>query len=87
MLPTPENDPYPAIYDALNCLMDALNLPQSESSTEHLFAILALAFSGSSLASMRATLASSHKDGLCYDMRGPIALALVSALHDHPIPF
>ncbi len=67
------------VIKALDGLMDALEIGRSESSTERLFLILVDAFSPQSVEQMMVTLQESHDDGLCYDMRLPIAESLLVA--------
>jgi hypothetical protein len=61
------------IVQALDTLCDACEIGRSESSTERLYLILASVFSFDNVLQMDAILNKSHDEGLCYDMRWPMA--------------
>jgi len=66
------------IYAALDQLCDALDLGRSETSTERLFLVLAMAFNETNAEEMETI---HHDDeGLCTDMRGPMANRIQQAL-------
>ena len=71
-----------AIYKALGMLGNALGFDNSESATEKLFHVLAWTFNNSNFNAMNKVLKQSHKDGLCYDMRGLIAERLILIQED-----
>jgi hypothetical protein len=68
------------IVKALDTLCDACEIGRSESSTERLYLILASAFSCENVLQMNAILNKSHDEGLCYDMRWPIAQKVAEQL-------
>lgn len=70
------------IVAALDTLGDACGLSRSESSTERLFLTLATAFNRKNAKEMERIRDDSHKEGLCFDMRYPIAEKIEEAL-DH----
>ena len=73
-----------AIVDALDHLIAACGLDRSESATEKLFDILAATFEteGATRDAMETTLRESHQQGLCYDMRWPIAQSIAATLKE-----
>jgi hypothetical protein len=60
------------IAHALNILAEACGPDRSES-TERLFLILGTAFNGYNVDEMESIRRDSHNEGLCYDMRWPMA--------------
>jgi len=71
-----------AVVEALDHLIAACGLDRSESATERFFDILSAALCAHHDA-MEATLRESHEQGLCYDMRWPIARAIVAVLKEN----
>jgi hypothetical protein len=67
------------IFKVLDAMCDALHLGRAESSTAELLDILADAFSSGPVSDMFDLLDQSHEDGLCYDMRGPMADSILRA--------
>ena len=67
------------IIKALDMLCDVLVLGRSESSTERLFYIMTEVFNGTSGWNIGDEIYRSHLEGLCLDVRGMIADALIGA--------
>jgi hypothetical protein len=73
------------IYVALDQLCDALALGRSESSTERLSLVLAMAFNDENAEEMEKILEESHDEGLAINMRGLVADGIFSVFQaSHP---
>lgn len=71
------------VIKALDALNKALDLDGSESSTETLFWILASALRPGAITRLTRELKQSHKQGLCLDMRYPLAREILRAAGPH----
>jgi hypothetical protein len=68
-----------SVIKALDALSEALGIGSSESATVDLFMVLANAFRPQQFNYMQNMLLESQHNGLCLDMRGPIAESILEA--------